>query len=171
VIIGNPTSLRPTTPSATPVELTWVRADGPRLRCPTDDVRGMVVVDPSGYRIGDVVDLAIDAHEQRARLLAVVSGGLLGLCVSERLLPVDAVCRVDDRVHLDRNHGDVYALPAHEHPATGAACGSARPDLSNVAAIYQHFGVVAFWNTDRAARSYFHSRGDDPPSGPDLPRS
>uniref|UniRef100_UPI002618C166 PRC-barrel domain-containing protein n=1 Tax=uncultured Nocardioides sp. TaxID=198441 RepID=UPI002618C166 len=129
-------------------ELAWI-ADGDHLLAhPADDVRGLAVVDPSGYRVGEVIELAIDTDERRARLLTVASGGFLGLAASEQWIPVEVVTRVDDRVHVDRHHGTVRAIQhGGSHPVA----------RSDVAAVYEHFGVQPFWTVDRAP-SYFHTR-------------
>ena len=39
------------------------------LAAATDDVRGLVVLDANGHRVGEVEDLIVDEAERRARLL------------------------------------------------------------------------------------------------------
>ena len=55
----------------------------------------------NGHRLGDVEDLVVDDQHRRARLLVVISGGILGLGATQRLVPVEAVTKVDDRVHVE----------------------------------------------------------------------
>jgi sporulation protein YlmC with PRC-barrel domain len=73
-----------------------------------DDVRGMVVVDANRHRLGEVEDLVVD-DEGRVRLLSVVSGGVLGLDTRTRAIPIEAVTRVDDRVHVDLHRAAAYS--------------------------------------------------------------
>jgi sporulation protein YlmC with PRC-barrel domain len=115
----------------------------------SDDVRGMVVVDQNGYRVGEVEDLVIDAQERRARLLVVVSGGLAGLRASRRLIPVETVARVDDRVRIGRTCLD--------HRTPGSVTATEREDISSISELYARYDVLPFWD---AARSpvYFHLR-------------
>lgn len=125
----------------------------------SDDVRGMVVVDPNGHRLGEVDDLVIDACERRARLLSVISGGISGLTVNTRLIPVETVARVDDRVHLDRDHADVHALATQIDGSRAALVNRhAGPvALAAVAELYDCYGVPPLWKAGTAA-VYFHFR-------------
>lgn len=126
----------------------------------SDDVRGMIVVDPNGHRLGEVEDLVIDADERRTRLLSVVSGGIAGLRTCTRLIPIETIARVDDRVHLDRDHADVHAQPVEspgDRPASDDRRQPGRADLASCAAAYDRYGVPAFWEADSSAL-YFHRR-------------
>ena len=105
------------------------------LAQPADDVRDLTVVDPHGHRVGKVDDLIIDETERRARLLVVTSGGLLGLGITERLIPVDAVTRVDDQVHIE-------ALHTHVHSAESDAAHDPTPAYRELCAQY---GYGPFW--------------------------
>ena len=69
---------------------------------------GMVVVDANRHRLGEVEDLVVD-DEGRVRLLSVVSGGVLGLDTRTRAIPIEAVTRVDDRVHVDLYRAAAYS--------------------------------------------------------------
>jgi len=60
---------------------------------PSDDLRGMVVVDPSGLRIGEVDDVLIEVRDRSARLISVVSGGVFGVAVRRTLIPVETITR------------------------------------------------------------------------------
>jgi hypothetical protein len=122
----------------------------------------MAVVDPSGYRLGEVVGLVIDTDEQRARLLNVLWGGVLGLSRCERLVPIEVVSKVDDRVHVARNHADLPAVSPALFDGASARHRSLLTDLSVIADVYGHFGVPPFWTVDRPP-AYFHTRGDQRP--------
>lgn len=78
-----------------------------------DDLRGMTVVDPNLHRVGEVDGVVVDQEERRPTLLVVASGGLLGLPRVRRLIPVGAVARVDDRVHVVVSHEQVHRFAEH----------------------------------------------------------
>jgi sporulation protein YlmC with PRC-barrel domain len=117
------------------IDLVSLTASGLPLAQPADDLRGLTVVDPNGHRVGEVDDLIIDEEEHRVRLLVVSSGGLLGLGLTKRLIPVDAVTRVDEQVHIEALHTQVHDAESD-------------PDLEPTPA-YQamctHYGYGPFW--------------------------
>jgi sporulation protein YlmC with PRC-barrel domain len=80
--------------------LTYLEGTGLELADPADDLRGMVVVDPYGYRLGTVDDLVVDIGTRRSRLLSVVSGGILGLAPREVLVAVEMITKIDERIHV-----------------------------------------------------------------------
>jgi sporulation protein YlmC with PRC-barrel domain len=123
-----------------------------------DDVRGMAVFDRYGRRLGEVDDLVVDERERRARLLVISSGGVLGLFESRRLVPVEAIARVDDAVHVDRDHTSLRDLP--EDSQRGDPPGDEPQDVptSRYAAIYRYYGIAPFWSENHFV-SYFHQRG------------
>jgi sporulation protein YlmC with PRC-barrel domain len=128
------------------VGLVHLAGSGLDLAVAADDVRGMVVVDPDGHRLGEVRDLVVDTGERRARLLAVVSGGVLGLDTTERLVPVEVVAKVDDRVRVARSCAEITALPSG---------GPAPADPVSFAAVYGDYGLTPFGD---GRPSYFHAR-------------
>ena len=105
------------------------------LAHPLDDLRGFTVVDRHHHRVGRVDDLIIDEQERRPRLLVVTSGGLLGLGLTKRLIPVDAVTRVDAQVHIEALHTQVHE--AESDPALDPA-----PAYHEICA---HYGYRPFW--------------------------
>jgi sporulation protein YlmC with PRC-barrel domain len=113
-----------------------------------DDVRGMPVLDPDGHRIGEVHEIVVDEEERRARLLVVASGGVLGLGKHKRLVPVDAVARVDDAVHLHHSPDKVQQ---------GAEYDPALADAPDYFEVYAHYGYTPFWH-GAYPRPYFHDR-------------
>jgi sporulation protein YlmC with PRC-barrel domain len=117
------------------ITLVSLRDSNLALADPADDLRGMTVVDPHQHRVGTVEDLVVDDDERRVRMLVVVSGGILGLGVSTRLVPVDAVIKVDDRVHLAVSHTQV-------HDATYDDAVDATRGYRDICATY---GYPPFW--------------------------
>jgi sporulation protein YlmC with PRC-barrel domain len=115
-------------------ELVYLRRSGFEIAPATDDLTGMVVVDPSGLRIGEVGDMVIDVEARRARLILAVSGGILGFATSEILVPVETVTKVDDRVHVDRSYNDMQA--------GSVLAGTERP----FAEAYEAYGIVPSWD-------------------------
>jgi sporulation protein YlmC with PRC-barrel domain len=128
--------------------LLYLSDSGLELAHAADDVRGLAVLTPYGHRLGEVEDLVVDAQERRVRLLSVLSGGILGLGATERLVPVEAIIRVDDRVHLDHPHvGAADRGRDRVDPAAGPA----------FADVYERYGVVPFWTVGYVA-PYFLRR-------------
>jgi sporulation protein YlmC with PRC-barrel domain len=92
--------------------LVGLEGSGLGLARPGDDVRGLTVVDPHGHRIGEVGDLVIDPTSRHSRALIVTSGGLAGMRKTTRLVPVEIVADVDERVHIRVAHTRVHAAPS-----------------------------------------------------------
>lgn len=111
-----------------------------------DDVRGMAVLDTNGLRVGEVDEIVVDEEDRRARLLVVTSGGILGLGKEKRLVPVDAIARVSDDVHLHQTHDDVR---------TGAAYDPELADPPDYAEVYGHFGYSPFWHVGYTVPYFF----------------
>ncbi|GAA4428344.1 hypothetical protein GCM10023169_29350 [Georgenia halophila] len=106
---------------------------------PEDDVRGRPVFDRHDERIGDVDDLVIDEEERRVRFLQVGSGGFLGIGEEKRLVPVDAVSRVEDNVHIDKTREDVAGSPAYDPEVVRASAED------YYAGLYSYYGFAPFW--------------------------
>ncbi|MBF4764403.1 PRC-barrel domain-containing protein [Nocardioides islandensis] len=142
------------------IGLVYLAASDLELAHAADDVRGLPVVTHVGHRLGEVEDLVIDPVERRARLLSVVSGGILGLGVTERLVPVEAITRVDDRVHVDRGHPAGDGEGRHRADPPGLAEEGYRPELVDpppFAEVYERYGVMPFWTAGYVA-PYFLRR-------------
>jgi len=90
----------------TPVKSISVAVSTGGLAHRVDDLRGKAVVDVNGHRIGEVSNLVTETHGRGAHLLVVVSGGVLGLRLRERLIPIDVVRTIDHRVHVDLTNVD-----------------------------------------------------------------
>ena len=116
-----------------------------RLAQPIDDLRGLTVVDLHLHRVGDVDGLILDEEHRRARFLVVGSGGILGLARTHRLVPVDAVTRVNDRVQIGASHEQVYRSPEYDPEATPSAVHGA---------VYDHYGYLPFWSPDYVNPSF-----------------
>lgn len=130
------------------------------LAVAADDVRGMAVVDLRGLRLGEVEDLVVDARERRVRLLSVASGGILGLDPIKVLIPVEAITKVDHRVHAAPSQQHVRELvdPAvtpqdADEPGPEPQTPTHRP----FAAAYGRYDVIPFWEAD-SNHVYFHAR-------------
>jgi sporulation protein YlmC with PRC-barrel domain len=102
-----------------------------------DDVRGQTVVDREGQEVGEVDGLIVDREERRVRLLQVGAGGFLGIGKQKVLVPVDAVTRVDDAVHIDRNRQHVAAGPVYDPELVIAP--------TDAADLYAHYGCTPYW--------------------------
>lgn len=127
-----------------------------RIADPADDVVGMTAVDPEGRRLGEVDDLVIDETHRRARLLVVASGGLLGLGRFERLVPIEMITRVDDRVHVDRDHNAIRAEAVQPQPGD-EGFDPRLVESPAYADVYADYAVTPFWGLEYVT-PYFHRR-------------
>lgn len=121
-------------------------ADTDLVPHPDEDVRGRPVVDRNGDEIGDVDDLLIDEQEQKVRLLQVGSGGFLGIGKTKRLIPVDAVTGIDDKVHIDTTRDDVAGSPEYD------------PELVHESEYYEglygYYGYAPYWGPGYPPRRF-----------------
>lgn len=86
---------------------------------PAQDLRGRRAIDRDGNEIGKVEALYVDEAERRVRFLEVESGGFLGIGGETRLLPVDALARIDrDAVHVDETRDRVHGSPRYDPEVT-----------------------------------------------------
>ncbi|HEV3478672.1 MAG TPA: PRC-barrel domain-containing protein [Gaiellaceae bacterium] len=105
---------------------------------PAEDVRGRPVRDRDGEEIGEVKSLLIDESERKVRFLEVESGGVLGVGGERRLLPVDAVVRVEeDAVRVDQTREHVHGAPAYDPQLAY--------DVSYYGDIYGYYGHTPYW--------------------------
>jgi sporulation protein YlmC with PRC-barrel domain len=104
-----------------------------------DDVRGVKVVDREGEQVGEVDALLVDEQDRRVRFLEVGSGGFLGIGEEKRLIPVDAVVRVDDdAVQVDLTRQAVAGSPVYDPDVVQDT-----PDYYE--GLYGHYGYAPFW--------------------------
>lgn len=139
------------------VELAPLRGSGIALATPDDDVRGMSVVSMNGHRLGEVEDLVVDEQHRRARLLVVTSGGILGLGVTQQLVPVEAVIKVDERVHVDLGIGTARRDDSCPEAPPSGDNDSSLAVAPPYARVYRYHGVTPFWGRDYIT-PYFHRR-------------
>lgn len=102
----------------------------------TEDIRGRPVVDRDGEDIGDVDELLIDERDKRVRLIEVGSGGFLGIGETKRLIPVEAVTSIDDKVHVDTSRDQVSGSPEYDPKLEHAA--------DYFGSLYGHYGYTPF---------------------------
>ena len=113
-------------------------------RTAAEDIRGRKVFDPEGQEIGTVHDLFVDEAEHRVRFLEVRSGGFLGLGASDRLIPVEAVVRIDsERVDLDQTRDRVAGAPPYDPRL--------HKDI-NWADHCHYYGCTPYWEREEKAR-------------------
>ncbi|MBB5786347.1 PRC-barrel domain-containing protein [Jiangella mangrovi] len=111
-----------------------------------DDVRGRPVVDRNGDEVGTVDDLVIDPQELKVRFLQVGSGGFLGLGEKKQLIPVDAVVKVDEQVHIAQERGHVAGAPAYDPGLV--------PQGEYFEELYGYYGYPPFWAAGYAYPAY-----------------
>lgn len=106
---------------------------------PKDDIRGMDVLDRDDEKIGTVDTLVIDEQENRVRFLEVGSGGFLGIGEEKRLIPVDAVVRVDkEAVRVDTTRENVRGGPGYDPDVV-------EDDPEYYGNLYGYYGFPPFW--------------------------
>lgn len=115
---------------------------GLTLADPDQDVRGRTVVDRNGDEVGACQHLIIDEQERRVRFLEIGSGGFLGIGKEKRLVPVDAVTNVDDKIHIDHDREHVASGPGYDPELTPVPL---QPDIED---IYGYYGYMPHWGPD-----------------------
>ena len=118
-----------------------------RLADPADDIRGRTVVDVDGAEIGEVESLFVDDRDAKVRFLEIEGGSFLGVGGTTRLLPVQAVSRVDeDGVHIEHAREHVKQSPGYD------------PELEHdhdyYSEVYGHYGYPPFWAAVIAYSAY-----------------
>src|SRR5688572_12369479 len=116
------------------------------LATPAEDIRGRVVRDANGDKIGCVDDLMIDEHQNKLRFICVKSWDVPGL---RFLIPVEAITRVSsDDVRVDRDVDQIMAAPGYEVDLV---------DADYITRLYDYYGYSPFWMEGSMASSLpFH---------------
>jgi sporulation protein YlmC with PRC-barrel domain len=109
------------------------------------DVRGFAVTDRDRNEIGSVQELLIDERGQQVRFLEVASGGFLGIGDETRLVPVDAIARVEDEtIVVDSTRQHVHRAPVYD------------PELVSedeyYQSVYDHYGLAPYWAAGHVPR-------------------
>ena len=108
------------------------------VKDPAEDIRGRAVVDRAGEEIGQIDALLIDEPEANVRFLEVASGGFLGIGEDKRLIPVDAITRIDaNQVHIDVTREHVAGAPAYDPALT--------TDNRYYGDLYGYYGYAPYW--------------------------
>jgi sporulation protein YlmC with PRC-barrel domain len=80
-----------------------------------DDIRGRMVKDKNGQKIGRIDGLMIDDVERKVRFIEVASGGFLGFGESRSFIPVEAITRIaDDEVYISHTREHVAGAPPYD---------------------------------------------------------
>ena len=112
-------------------------SDSGQTVAPEEDIRGLDVKDKDGDDIGKVDDLLIDDAENKVRFLEVASGGFLGIGEDKSFIPVDAITRIDENVHINQTRTHVAGAPPYD------------PELVDQSSYYEdvygYYGYSPFW--------------------------
>jgi sporulation protein YlmC with PRC-barrel domain len=109
---------------------------------PGDDVRGRTVRDRNGSELGMVEDLLVDDDAGKVRFLRVEHGGILGFGATPSFIPVEAVTRVAEEVHVDRSASAVAAAPRYDPDVVDLADPRA---IDYYQGLYGYYGYPPFW--------------------------
>lgn len=105
---------------------------------PSEDVRGLTVLDRNDEEVGQVDDLLVDEDEHKVRFLEVSSGGFLGLGARTFLMPVDAITRIhNDHIHIDQVREHVAGAPEYDPEVV--------PARDYYEQVYGYYGYAPYW--------------------------
>jgi sporulation protein YlmC with PRC-barrel domain len=106
---------------------------------PKEDIRGRKVLDKNGDEVGKVDDLLIDDSEHKVRMLQVESGGFLGLGETKVLIPVDAITKIDEHIHINHTREHVARAPRYDPDLV--------QDRQYLGGVYGYYGYGPFWGS------------------------
>jgi sporulation protein YlmC with PRC-barrel domain len=112
---------------------------------PDDDLRGRTVRDRNGSELGVVEDLLVDPDRGKVRFLRVEHGGILGFGATPSFIPVEAVDRVVDEVHVDVSAGAVARAPRYDPDVVDLADARA---VDYYGSVYGYYGYPPFWTLE-----------------------
>lgn len=124
------TDAQATSPGVNPHELVDLDDTDLAVAAGEVDVRGFTVLDRDNEEVGAVDGLLVDSGERHVRLLALGSGGFLGMGRKTRLVPTAAVTAVDSEarvVRIDTTRQTVAGSPAYD------------PDLDQAPVSWDHY--------------------------------
>jgi sporulation protein YlmC with PRC-barrel domain len=112
---------------------------------PSQDIRGHIVIDRAGEKVGHVSDLFVDKAERKVRMLEISTGGLLGIGERHALMPVDAITKISGMdVHIDQTREHVAKSPAYD-PALVLT-----PPREYWEPFYGYYGLPPYWDNGYA---------------------
>ena len=105
-----------------------------------EDLIGRTVYDRMGEAIGTVQEILIQPRLLRAEFLVVAWGGILGIGRQVRLVPMEAVSRIESEgVYLDRDRELVTSAPSYDDHL------SDEDAELHYAAVYDLYGLTPYW--------------------------
>jgi sporulation protein YlmC with PRC-barrel domain len=103
-----------------------------------EDISGSAVVDGSGGKVGNVEALYVDENARKIRFLVVAGGGVLGIGDERRLVPVEAIDRIEgDAVHVRHPRERVAFSPRYNPKLV--------EDPSYGESVYGWYGYAPYW--------------------------
>jgi sporulation protein YlmC with PRC-barrel domain len=105
-----------------------------------DDLAGRTVYVRGGDQIGTVEDELVEPRQLRVPFLILTWGGVLGIGKQQRLVPMEAISRIEtDGVHIDRDKELIVSAPAyHDNLEVEDA------EL-HYSAVYDLYGITPYW--------------------------
>ena len=103
------------------------------------DIRGREVFDKHGEKIGRITDLFIDADERKIRMIAIRSGGFLGMGDRHFLVPIHAIAEITNKeVHLNQTHERLLGSPVYDPSLQD------EPTEESVEPFYGYYGLSPY---------------------------
>ncbi len=128
------------------VTLSKLSDTGQTVSNAADDICGRKVKDKDGNDLGKVDDLLIDDQERKVRFLRVEHGGFLGVGETKSFIPVDAITKITDDVHINHSRDHVAKAPRYDPELVD--------DKTYYGNIYGYYGYMPFWGAGYSYRDY-----------------
>jgi sporulation protein YlmC with PRC-barrel domain len=105
-----------------------------------DDLAGRTVYDRAGEEIGTVEDELVEPRQLRVPFLIVTWGGVLGIGKQQRLVPMEAISRIEvDGVHVDRDKDLIVSAPPYHDKL------EVEDAELHYSAVYDLYGITPYW--------------------------
>ena len=105
-----------------------------------DDLAGRTVFDRAGEQIGTVEDELVEPRQLRVPFLIVHWGGVLGIGKQQRLIPMEAVNRVEaDGVYIEQDKELIVSAPPYQDNM------DVEDAELHYSAIYDLYGITPYW--------------------------
>lgn len=107
---------------------------------PSQDIRGRVVLDKAGEKVGKVRDLFIDVADRKVRFVEIAHGGFLNIASEHYLIPAEAITQITSQsIQIDQTSDQIASAPSYDPAVTDKAI--------YYADLYKHYGYPIWWDS------------------------